>query len=146
MSFFGRLCLKPGVNRSVHLLTAALLWTIIGCGLMIRGWLLIRPEKGHWLVIVALLAGTLKSFFVLDKTARRSVQRIVEFEDGTCFGAVYSWKTWVLVACMIIFGRLLRQVVEPGLVIGLIYVAVGWALFFSSRHGWQQWVQWIRHD
>lgn len=89
--------IKPGVNRSVHLFATAFLWTAIGSLLLIRGARWIGLGSAGWFVISGLIAGTLKSLFILDKTAGRSVQRIVELQDGTCIGAVYSWKTWMLV-------------------------------------------------
>ncbi|NOQ45695.1 MAG: hypothetical protein GQ559_03335 [Desulfobulbaceae bacterium] len=135
---------KPGVNSSVHLFAAALLWTTIGTLLLVLGVRWIGPGSAGWFVILGLIAGTLKSLFILDKTARRSVQRIVELQDGTCIGAVYSWKTWMLVFLMMTFGITMRKLSDPGMVIGVLYVAVGWALFFSSRHAWRQWLKWSK--
>jgi hypothetical protein len=47
---------------------------------------------------------------------------------------------------MMTFGIIMRRLTEPGMIIGTLYVAIGWALFLSSRHGWNQWFAWIRHD
>ncbi|MBW1751370.1 MAG: hypothetical protein JRJ37_11915 [Deltaproteobacteria bacterium] len=138
--------LKPGVSKSVHLFAAPFLWTAIGSMLMIRGFGWIGPGIARWLVIVALVLGTAKSLLILDKTAKKSLQRIMELGDNTCIGAVYSWKTWLLVALMMAFGIIMRRLTEPGMVIGTLYVAIGWALFLSSRHGWIQWLTWIRND
>ncbi|MCL7487003.1 MAG: hypothetical protein M8357_02370 [Desulfobulbaceae bacterium] len=131
--------IKPGVNRRVHLFAAALLWTVIGTILIIRGWGWINPAENGWFIAAALLAGTLKSVFILDRTARRTVERITKMRDGTCLGAVYSWKTWILVAVMVTGGVLLRTFFEPGRYTGTLYIAIGWALLLSSRYGWLQW-------
>lgn len=131
--------IKPGVNRRVHLFAAALLWTVIGTILVIRGWGWINPAENGWFIAAGLLAGTLKSVFILDRTARRTVERITKMRDGTCLGAVYSWKTWILVAVMVTGGVLLRTFFEPGRYTGTLYVAIGWALLLSSRYGWLQW-------
>jgi len=135
--------IKPGVSRSVHLCIAALLWTSIGIMLIVRGWGWIGPGIARLLAVLALLVGTLKSVFILDKTADRSIVRIKKFNDATCIGAVYSWKTWLLVALMMAFGITMRTLTDPGMVIGTLYVAIGWALLFSSRRGWLAWWQWI---
>ena len=111
---------------------------------MVRGIGWIGPGIGRWLVLLGLVIGTAKSLLVLDKTAKKSLQRIMEMNDNTCIGAVYSWKTWLLVALMMTFGITMRKLVDPGLVIGTLYVAIGWALFLSSRHGWIEWFKWIR--
>jgi hypothetical protein len=95
--------------------------------------------------VVAGVLGTLKSLLILDKTARRSIQRIILLKDGTCLGAVYSWKTWLLVLVMMIAGVILRKVTQPGPIIGTLYCAIGWALCFSSRLGWYQWFKLVRN-
>ena len=141
-----KISLKPGVSRSVHLFAAPFLWTAIGTLLMVRGFGWIGPGIARWLVLLALVLGTVKSLLVLDKTAKKSLQRIMEMNDNTCIGAVYSWKTWLLVALMMAFGITMRRLTEPGMVIGTLYMAIGWALFLSSRYGWIQWLQWIRNQ
>lgn len=137
---------KPAVNRKVHLLAAALLWTVVGSLLIVRGWSWIDPAKNIWFVPIALVVGTIKSLIILDRSAKRGVERITRMRDGSCLGAVYSWKTWLLVGLMATSGVLLRTFFEPGKYIGTIYVAVGWALLLSSRYGWQEWLRWINKN
>ena len=134
--------LKPSVNRRGHLFAAPLLWTVVGASLMFRGWFWIGPGRDRWFVLLALVIGTLKSLFILDRTARRAVARIVRLRDGSCLGAVYSWKTWLLVVLMMGSGIVLRRFFTPGVVVGTLYVAVGWALLLSSRLGWRAWASW----
>lgn len=130
---------KPGVSRSVHLFAAPFLWTAVGCLLMVRGWDWLDPGRGRLLILVALLVGTLKSLLVLDRVAARAVGRIARFGDRTCLGAVYSWRTWLLVLLMIGAGAALRRSPLPGPLLGTLYLAVGWSLCLSSRIGWRQW-------
>ncbi|NLX18461.1 MAG: hypothetical protein GXY53_04150 [Desulfobulbus sp.] len=130
---------KPGVSRSVHLFAAPFLWTAVGSFLMVRGWGWIGPGNGRFLLLIAALLGTAKAFFILDHVARRILQRIILFQDNTCLGAVYSWKTWIVVIVMIVTGVVIRALVQPGPFIGTVYCAVGWSLCLSSRLGWQQW-------
>lgn len=130
---------KPGVPRSVHLFTAPFLWTTIGAALVYRGWGWLQPGKGLWLLMVAGLLGTGKSLLVLDKVARRSLDRIIRFQDGTCLGAVFSWQSWLLVLLMMLTGLLLRTLTQPGPCIGTLYCAIGWSLCLSSRLGWLEW-------
>lgn len=137
---------KPGVPRAMHLFAAPCLWTMIGGMLMFRGWHWLHPGPGKLFVLAGLLLGTLKSLFILDKVARRSLQRIVLFKDGTCLGAVYSWKTWLLVLLMMLLGMLARLLTQPGPVMGTVYCAVGWALCFSSRLGWREWFNLVHRN
>lgn len=138
--------LKPGVNRRVHLFAAPLLWTVVGAFLLVRGWDWIGPGQDRWFVLLAIALGTGKSVLILDKTASRSLTRIVRLRDGTCLGAVYSWKTWALVVLMMGSGILLRRYFTPGVVIGTLYAAVGWALLYSSRLGWLEWFRWRKDN
>ncbi|MBV5305668.1 MAG: hypothetical protein J0652_03130 [Desulfobulbaceae bacterium] len=130
---------KPGVPRQIHLLLAASLWSIIGIFLMIRGMSWLTTTERLWLTIPAVIAGSLKSLFILDNSARKGVHRILELADGTCLGAVYSIKTWLLVLVMIGSGIVLRHSSLPKELLGGVYMTIGWALFFSSRHAWQAW-------
>ena len=130
---------KPGVPRSVHLFVAPFFWTVIGCLLIARGFVWMGTEGGRWLILLSLFLGTFKSLLILDNVARKSSQRIVQFKDGTCLGAIYSWKSWLMVACMMTGGYLLRRFGHPGHWAGMLYCAIGWALCFSSRLGWAQW-------
>ncbi|MDX9834044.1 MAG: hypothetical protein RBT36_02370 [Desulfobulbus sp.] len=137
---------KPGVPRSVHLFAAPFLWTVVGCLLMLRGWSWLDPGNGRLLALVALLIGTLKSRFVHDRVGARVIGRIARFGDRTCLGAVYSWKTWLLVLLMIAAGAGLRRSPLPGPLLGTIYLAIGWSLCLSSRIGWRQWRTELRND
>lgn len=127
---------KPGVPRRTHLLLAASLWTVVGIYLMVRGVNRLVETELLMLFVPAMLTGTLKSHLVLDKSAQKSIQRILLLKDGTCLGAVYSWKTWLIVVGMMLMGFVLRQSPIPGGILGFVYITVGWALFWSSRHGW----------
>lgn len=138
---------KPGVNRSVHLFLAPLLWSSVGAMLIFRGVRWLMPSHHQLLLLfAALLLGSVKSYFVIDKSVKKSIHRITRFNDGTCLGAVYSWQTWLLVFIMMLFGITLRHLFHPGTLMGLAYCAIGWALCLSSRHGWVAWYAQTRGD
>lgn len=131
---------KPGVSVRTHMFLAALIWSVVGFFLLTNGFVLISLKGHFWYGVAGLVLGTLKTFFILDRVARKNIRRIKEFEDKVCIGSVYSWKTWLLVAAMIGLGRFLRTTtVLPGEVVGLIYAAVGWALMLASRLMWLEW-------
>jgi len=122
-----------------HLFLAALIWSVVGFFLLTNGFIFISVKGHYWYAVVGLLLGSVKTFFILDRVARKNVKRIKEFEDKVCIGSVYSWKSWLLVVGMIVLGRFLRTRVLPGEIVGLIYIAVGWALMLASRLMWQTW-------
>lgn len=141
MSWFSRL--KPAVKTRTLLFMSALLWTMIGLLLLAKGSyrLLQVPQGRFFLAAAALAAGTLKSVVILDRSARRAIERILLFQDGTCLGAVYSVKTWILVLCMMSMGVILRSYL-PVMLLSFLLLTIGWALLFSSRHAWRVW--WVR--
>ncbi len=132
---------KPGVKTGTHLLLSAFLWTAVGSLMLCRGGLLLT-DQGSWLVllVVGLFAGSLKSRYILDPVARQAVERIRTFRDGTCLGAVYSVKTWLLVLCMAAAGGILRSLSLPVELLLFLYLMVGWGLLCSSRLAWRAWL------
>jgi len=132
--------LKPAVSSRSLLLTAALFWSGIGLMLLGRGWCLTSRDSLVPLAL-ALAVGTAKSLLVLDRTARRNVARLRAMPDGSCLGSVYTWRMWGLVALMMVIGRLLRMSPVPPVYVGSLLMAIGWALFFSSRLIWLEWRQ-----
>jgi hypothetical protein len=134
---------KPAVRRNTLLLSSACLWTVIGLLLLAKGgyrWYQL-PEHKPLIIVVGIFAGSIKSFWILDKTARRGIDRILNFADGTCLGAIYSSKTWILVLCMMGLGGILRNSFFPVQLLCFFYFSIGWALLFSSRLAWREWLK-----
>ncbi len=129
---------KPGASRRIHLLLSAAIWSAVG--LMLLGKGLYRARGGTTFIVLlataGLVAGALKSRYVLDRAAGRTIARIHTLEEGTWLGAVYSMKTWLMVAGMIVTGVLLKYSPLPTIILCFIYFTVGWALLFSSRCAW----------
>jgi hypothetical protein len=133
---------KPAAAVRAHLLLAGLMWTVVGAALVAFGgrWLWQLPTPAApWLAALAVVIGTFKARFVLDRAARTIVDRIQERGDGRCLGGFLSVRSWALVAAMAAGGRFLRgSHVARGLM-GVLYVAVGTALLLSSRVAWRAW-------
>jgi hypothetical protein len=136
---------KPSAPARVHLLLAALMWTIVGAILALVGgyWLLTAhgAHPGLWLILAAAL-GTLTAYFVLRPAARRVVHRIAARGDNRCIGGFVSWRTWLFIACMAAIGYVLRHGLLPHAVVGFIYVAVGVALLLAATSLWRAWRRW----
>ena len=129
---------KPGASPTTHLLVAALLWSFIGGYLLVRGGLLYNHQL-FWPVLAVLVLGGLKSRFLLDRSARKNIIRILAMKENSCLGAVYSLKMWGLVLVMMLAGRGSRELGLPTHWVALLYLMVGCALFLSSRLYWRQW-------
>lgn len=132
--------IETGASKQTHYLVGAFFWTLIGLFLLGRGVDWLFPEYIRLLLLPALAVGTVKSFLILDRTARKNIDRIDGFKKKICMGGVYSVKTWLLVIVMIFAGHFLRRSMLPLEIVGFIYTAIGWALFFSSRLIWRQWL------
>lgn len=130
---------KPGVNNSTHLILAAIFWTTIGTVLFVRGLFLLNSFDSVWLVIPAACFGGLKSRFVLDKVARKNIDRILKLQDGACLGAVFSVKTWGLVLMMSLLGVIIRHAPISQQIVGFLCIIIGFSLISSSRLAWQAW-------
>ncbi len=124
---------------ATHLLAAASLWSLIGIYLTVRGVLLCGAGP-FWPMALAVAAGACKSRLILDHSARKNRTRILARQDGSCLGGVYSWRMWGFIVLMMLLGRLLRTSGLSDWVVGMVYLAVGTALFWSSRLLWQQWL------
>ena len=137
---------KPAAPARVHLLLAAIMWTVVGSGLLFFGirWLQGAPaEWVWWLLGGAVLVGLAKGHFMLEPAARRIVARIRARGDGRCIGGFLSLRTWAMVGVMMVAGRLLRGRVLPLPVVGFVYAAVGSALVSAARC---LWYAWYRHN
>lgn len=117
----------------------ALVWSVVGLFLIARAEDILLLSGEWWILPLAAVVGTVKSFFVLDTMAKKNIDRTLSLKEGTCIGGAYSLRTWGLVIFMIFLGIALRSLAVPPPLIGLIYFTVGWALFWSSRLMWQQW-------
>lgn len=130
------------VEPQVLLFLGALCWLLVGLGLVFKGGHILDWSPG-WLA-AALVAGTLKAFFILDRIARRNVQRLQGYRQPVFISRLFAGRTWVIIGAMIILGRLLRL---PGVapeVSGFFSLAVGWALFVASRLSWQAWLRGLK--
>lgn len=132
--------LKPKASSKVQLLIAAMLWSLVGFGLLGFGlkWLLSSESTWIWLLLlVSVIVGGSKGYFILRKTANRAIARIQKRGDGTCVFGVFSIWSWVLVAIMIAGGRFLRTSGIEDEFLGAIYLGIGMALIMGSTYSWK---------
>ena len=131
---------KPSASRRTHLLFAALLWTIAGSILLARAWRWTGMEH-YPILLSSFVVGTCKALFLVDRSAKKTIARNMLLNDGSCLGAVYSFKMWFMVVFMIGAGVLLRNSHVSELILGFLYGAIGWALLFSTRLLWRAWYE-----
>src|SRR5512136_1078347 len=94
---------KPAARAQTHLLAAAILWTVVGLGLLAAGLAWCFGSALPWSAVFAaggIAAGILKGRFIILKMARRNAARIITRGDDRCLGGFLSVKTWLVVAVM----------------------------------------------
>ena len=130
---------KPKSSAKTQLLLSGIMWLVVGVVLYGRAikWLLTAPYSSTTVFIAiggATILGLIKGKVVLDRAAKKAIARITSRGDGTCLLGFFSFKSWLLILLMITMGKLLRMSPAPILVISIIYMAIGVALFFASRN------------
>jgi hypothetical protein len=87
-----------------------------------------RDQAALVLVMIGLIIGFIKGRFVLAKTVRRVVERILSLQMPVQFSQVYSRGYLMLIGGMILLGMSMKWLGLPDEVRGLIDVAIGSAL------------------
>lgn len=92
-------------------------------------------------IVLALIVGFLKGRYVLGKSAKQGVARILSFPNPTSIGNVYSLKYYILLASMVGLGVLIKVLDIPTDIRGWIDVAIGAALINGAMiyygYAWQ---------
>jgi len=138
---------QSGLTRRQHLWIAALLWMLVGTGLLTMGavfWFHF-PYMGFldarhlgWGAI-ALSIGLLKGKLILDRTANRVIDRVETLQEPNPLKSIFQMfgaKTIALIVAMMGIGIGLRLAGVSFEIRGLIYIAVGAALLWSCRRYW----------
>jgi hypothetical protein len=126
---------KPGVPKSILLLTAGLMWIGVGVMLNTLAYFWLRVESASYAcpaagigVAAALLIHHLGFLRVVDK----NLARILPMQGKRCVFAFMPWKSYILILLMISAGYFLRHSPVPKKLLAILYIAIGTALFLSS--------------
>jgi hypothetical protein len=132
---------KPGVPKSVLLIVAAMVWT--GTAIMLNvisySWLRTETFPDALLAAIAgLVSALIIHHFGFLRIVDRNLGRIHAMEGRRCVFAFMPWKSYLLVAVMVLMGVFLRHSPVPKVYLAVLYAAIGTALFLSS-------VRYLRH-
>jgi len=139
----------PRAGVRVQMFSAAVLWLVAVCFLIVRGVLFIEAPSGsrshfsYWIVPIALVAiaiGIVKARFILIRYANKAVARI-QSRGRACFFGFFAPTSWLFVIVMMGGGMWLRQsaLVDHSwgrVFLSTLYIAVGTALAIADRIFW----------
>lgn len=86
------------------------------------------------LVALALVVGVLKGRVVLQKSAKRSCERIRNLPEPVSIFSIYSLGNYLIIAFMMGLGMSMKYISLPLDIRGFIDIAVGAALIEGSRY------------
>jgi len=128
--------LKPALPRSSLLLVSGLMWSLVGlmlCQLAIRWYLLAGIQDHLGFLIAGVLIALAIHSFGFSLIAKRNISRIQKLNQKPCVFAFMAWWNYPLVFLMIGLGLTLRHSPIPKTYLGVLYIGIGAALFFSSQ-------------
>jgi hypothetical protein len=126
---------KPAVNNNLLLLIAGIVWTVVGLGLLSLAfkWLSRASDVNiHPLVLAGAVCALVIHHFGFLKIADNNLKRILKMQDKICLFAFIPWKSYLIIAVMILLGTVLRHSIIPKPYLAVLYLAIGLALVLSS--------------
>lgn len=132
----------PRTSPRIQLLTAACVWTVMGCLLFAKGAYFLHCAGSRSQVLfcgAGIVLGIAKGRFVFDRAARAIIRRIRQKAVPTCLGGLFSVRNWVLIVLMMCLGKILAWAPVALEWKGLVSVLVGSGMAYSSRLMWVAW-------
>ena len=126
---------KPAVANNLLLFIAGIVWAAVGFMLLslAYSWLSKASNIKIYPFVITGFAGALViHHFGFLKIAEKNLKRILEMQDKSCIFAFIPWKSYLIIAIMILMGAVLRHSVIPKHYLAVLYIAIGLALALSS--------------
>jgi hypothetical protein len=128
---------KPAVTSHLLLFIAGIVWAGVGFVLLSLAfsWLSRASDSDihiHPFVIAGVAGALLIHHFGFLKIADKNLKRILKMQDKSCLFAFIPWKSYLIIAVMILIGSALRHSVIPKHCLAVLYIAIGLALVLSS--------------
>ncbi|MFP3983783.1 MAG: hypothetical protein ACLFV2_08865 [Desulfurivibrionaceae bacterium] len=120
-------------------MASALIWTLIGFMLMIKGSVYLISGSQYSLLFFILFLGLIKFFAVFRNVAHNNVSRITGLEGKVFICSLFPLRTWILIAAMIVLGVFLRLFCQLQAVYSVVISGVGLAMLIGSAVFWKAW-------
>lgn len=125
------------MSKKIAIIFSGFLWMVIGVMLLSKGLRLIvgeaalsqdKQQTALLLISIGLLIGFIKGRFILSKTVKRVVERILSLPLPLPLAKIYDRKYLILLASMMTLGMTLKFLPISANVLGTIDVVIGSAL------------------
>ena len=133
----------PSAKRSTLFLTAGLIWTAVGFGLIAAAvyWLVNAEEYTLPATAASLLAGWCIYRFGFLRLVRENIARVQQLapeKDRICVFAFQAWRGYLIVPVMIVMGYTLRHLPIGKIFLVPVYLGIGLGLLLASIHYYAQ--------
>ena len=126
---------KPAVPRHYLFAIAAVLWTVAGVILCVRGetWLEGLSRGTEFALEAASLALAVPGYLILfTKIVQKNIDRISRLPERTCLFAFTAWHGYLMIAVMMTIGITLRNTSIPKYYLSVPYSTMGVILLMGS--------------
>lgn len=126
---------KPAVTSYLLLFIAGTVWLLVGIMLLSLAFTWLSKASNiniHLFMIVGAVCALLIHHFGFLKIADKNLKRILEMKNKSCVFAFIPWKSYLIIAIMVLMGALLRHSIIPKHYLAVLYIAIGLALVLSS--------------
>jgi hypothetical protein len=129
----------PSAKRSTLFLTAGLVWTAVGLGMMAASVYWMVNAEDHILPATAagLLAGWCIYRFGFLRLVRENIARVRQLapeKERICVFAFQAWRGYLIVPVMIFMGYTLRHLPIARIWLVPAYLGIGLGLLLASIH------------
>jgi len=133
---------KPAAPRRLLIALGGLAWCIVGVALLLTAWGWLRTasrEVAAPAVVVGLVAAGIVGPFGFTPIARKNLARLDRLADPSCVFAFQAWRSYLLIAVMIVLGMTLRHSGLPRPLLAAVYATMGGALLIGSFAYLERW-------
>ena len=126
---------NPAVTKHLLVLLAGFMWICTGMMLIsfAATWLVAFGKKTAFVYAsMGLILSLFIHHFGFLRIVDKNLGRLSAMEGKKCVFAFISWKSYIIVAIMIIMGITLRHSAIPKQYLSVLYLGIGTALFLSS--------------
>lgn len=139
--------LKPNVSKCWLFAACGVLWSAVGLSMCFAAVNWLRTEglvRGIGLELAGLIVAVAALQWGFSGIARRNIRRLRQLSEKGCFFAFQAWKSYLIIAFMIVLGITLRRSPIPRAALAIVYTAIGAALFLASFHYYRHLLRLLR--